>query len=335
MEQLRIGILGASRIATRALIEPAQAAGARVVVVAARDRERAEAYAQEHGIERVADSYQDVIDDPEVEAVYNPLANGLHAPWNLVAIAAGKHVLSEKPFASNADEAAEVRDAAQRAGVHAVEAFHYTYHPVMRRLHEVMASGEVGDLRSVETMTAIPAPGPDDPRWSLPLAGGALMDLGCYNLRAMRELAPYAGGEPALVGARAGERQGAPGVDEWIDAEFAFPSGATGLMRCNMSAADPEISLHVTGTRGQVIVPSFVVPHWDPRVMIHTPEGERIDELSPRTSYAYQLDAFTTLVREGVPVPTDGDDAVVNMQLIDACYRAAGFEPRPRSPRIA
>jgi predicted dehydrogenase len=335
MEQLRIGILGASRIATRALIEPANAAGARLVVVAARDRDRAEAYAQQHRVERVADSYHDVIADPEVEAIYNPLANGLHGPWNLAAIAAGKHVLSEKPFASNAEEAAEVRDAAQRAGVHAVEAFHYTYHPLLRRLHDVMSSGELGELRSVETITAIPAPSANDPRWSPELAGGALMDLGCYSLRAVRELAPYAGGEPTLVGARGGERDGAPGVDEWIDAELVFPSGATGFARCNMNAADANMSMRVVATRGEAMLPSFAVPHRDPRLVIRTDNGERTEDLGARPSYAYQLDAFTTLVREGVPLPTNSDDAVVNMQLIDACYRAAGFEPRPRSPRVA
>lgn len=114
-EPLRIGILGAARISGASLIGPARATGHRVVAVAARDRSRAEAYAAEHGVERVAESYAELIADPEVEVVYNPLANGLHGPWNLAALAAGKHVLSEKPSASNAEEAAEVREAAAKA----------------------------------------------------------------------------------------------------------------------------------------------------------------------------------------------------------------------------
>src|SRR5256885_15028547 len=134
-EPLRIGVLGAARISERAIVPAAQETGTRLVAVAARDRDRAEAFAEAHGVERVLDSYADVIADPEVEAIYNPLANGLHAPWNLAAVQAGKHVLSEKPFASNAEEAVEVRDAAEAAGVVVLEGFHYLFHPVTQRLH--------------------------------------------------------------------------------------------------------------------------------------------------------------------------------------------------------
>src|SRR5215207_1053797 len=115
-EPLRIGVLGAARIAELAIVKPARATGTRLVAIAARDRARAAAYAAEHGVERALASYADVLADPEVEVVYNPLPNVLHGPWNLAAIAAGKHVLSEKPFASTAGEAAEVRAAAQAAG---------------------------------------------------------------------------------------------------------------------------------------------------------------------------------------------------------------------------
>ncbi|HEV3463343.1 MAG TPA: Gfo/Idh/MocA family oxidoreductase, partial [Actinomycetota bacterium] len=107
-EPLRIGVLGAARIAALAIVDPARTTGDRLVAVAARDRRRAEAFAASHGVERVLDTYADVVTDPEVEVVYNPLANGLHGPWNLAAIAAGKHVLTEKPSASNAEEAREV-----------------------------------------------------------------------------------------------------------------------------------------------------------------------------------------------------------------------------------
>lgn len=129
-EPLRIGILGAARIAERALVTPALAGGHRLVAVAARDRDRARAFADAHGVERVVDSYAALLADPEVEVVYNPLANGLHGPWNLAALNAGKHVLSEKPSASNAEEAAEVRDAAEKSGTVFMEAFHYLFHPV-------------------------------------------------------------------------------------------------------------------------------------------------------------------------------------------------------------
>ncbi|WP_330324222.1 Gfo/Idh/MocA family protein [Streptomyces pseudovenezuelae] len=329
-EPLRIGVLGAARISASSLIGPARATGHRVVAVAARDRARAEAYAAEHGVERVAGSYAELIADPEVEVVYNPLANGLHGPWNLAALAAGKHVLSEKPSASNAEEAAEVREAAAKAGTVFMEAFHYLFHPVTRRLHEVLASGEIGELRHVETMVAIPAPAASDPRWSLPLAGGAVMDLGCYSLHALRVLAPWAGGAPRLVSARGGERAGTPGVDEWLDADLAFPGGATGSARCHMAYDRLEMSCRIIGSRGEVLAPNFVLPHTDDRVVVRTADGERTERLGTRSSYTYQLEAFADRVRGGAPLPLDPDDAVSTMTLIDTAYRAAGFEPRPR-----
>ncbi|MGW3141576.1 Gfo/Idh/MocA family protein [Streptomyces sp. NPDC001139] len=330
-EPLRIGVLGAARITERALVDPARAAGHRLVAVAARDRSRAEAFAARHGVERVAGSYADLLADPEVEVVYNPLANGLHGPWNLAALAAGKHVLTEKPSASNAEEAAEVREAAAKSGTVFMEGFHYLFHPVTRRLHELLDSGELGELRRVETLVAIPAPEDGDPRWSLSLAGGAVMDLGCYSLHAQRMLAPWAGGAPSLVSARGGERAGVPGVDEWLDAELAFPGGATGSARCHMAYDGLEMSCRIIGTKGEASAPNFILPHLDDRVVVRTADGERTEHLGTRSSYAYQLEAFAARVREGTPVPLDADDAVATMTLVDACYRAAGLPPRPRS----
>ncbi|MET7683844.1 Gfo/Idh/MocA family oxidoreductase [Streptomyces sp. NPDC005423] len=332
-EPLRIGVLGAARITGSSLAGPARTTGHRLVAVAARDRSRAESFAAAHRVERVVGSYADLLADPEVEVVYNPLANGLHGPWNLAALSAGKHVLSEKPSASNAEEAAAVREAAGRAGTVFMEAFHYLFHPVTRRLHEVLASGELGELRHVETLVAIPAPPETDPRWSLELAGGAVMDLGCYGLHAQRMLAPWAGGPPRAVAARGGERAGAPGVDEWLDADLVFPSGATGTARCHMAHHELVMSCRITGTRGEATAPNFVLPHLDDRVVVRTTDGERTERLGRRSSYTYQLESFAARLRGGAPLPMGPDDAVRTMTLIDECYRLAGFEPRPsRSP---
>ena len=153
-EPLRVGILGAARIAQLAIVKPAHATGTRLVTVAARDRRRAEAFAAEHGVERATDSYAAVLADPEVELVYNPLPNSLHGPWNLAAVQAGKHVLSEKPFASTAEEAAEVRAAAEVAGMTVVEGFHYLFHPVMQRLFALLDVGELGELQRVDALIA-------------------------------------------------------------------------------------------------------------------------------------------------------------------------------------
>ncbi|MFJ5303443.1 Gfo/Idh/MocA family protein [Streptomyces sp. NPDC088350] len=329
-EPLRIGVLGAARITENSLIGPARMTGHRIVAVAARDRSRAEAYAAAHRVERVADSYADLLADPEVEVVYNPLANGLHGPWNLAALAAGKHVLSEKPSASNAEEAAEVREAAAKSGTVFMEAFHYLFHPVTRRLHELLASGELGELRHIETLVAIQSPSDTDPRWSLDLAGGAVMDLGCYSLHAQRMLAPWAGGAPRLVSARGGERAGAPGVDEWLDADLAFPSGATGSARCHMAYDKLEMSCRIIGSRGEAFAPNFVLPQLDDRIVVRTTDGARTERLGRRSSYTYQLEAFAARLREGAPLPLGPDDAVATMTLIDEAYRGAGFAPRPR-----
>jgi predicted dehydrogenase len=329
MEPLRIGILGAARISGRAIVEPAKLTGARLVAVAARDAGRAETFAAEHGIERVHASYQDLLDDPEVEAVYNPLANGLHGPWNLKALAAGKHVLTEKPSASNAAEAAQVRDAVRSSGLVFMEAFHYAYHPVMRRLQELLAKGELGELQHIEATMVMPPPPEDDPRWSLPLAGGAVMDVGCYALHAQRMFAPYAGGAPKLVSARAGERKRLPGVDEWLNADLEFPTGATGAVRTSMAAENVEFSLKVIGSRGEAFAPFYVLPQNDDRVTVTTKEDTWVEHLGTRTSYTYQLEAFAAAIRDGAPVLTDAEDALATMELIDACYVAAGMTPRP------
>jgi predicted dehydrogenase len=329
VEPLRVGVLGAARIAEMAIVKPARITGTRLVTVAARDRRRAEAFAAKHGVERGVDSYDAVLADPEVEVVYNPLPNALHGPWNLAAVEAGKHVLSEKPFASNADQAAQVRDAGHKAGVTVVEGFHYLFHPVMQRLFTVLDDGELGDLVRVEALVAMPEPEDGDPRWSFDLAGGALMDLGCYGLHAHRALGRWAGGEPTVQGARAKERAGAPGVDEWLQADLLFPSGATGSVHCSMIHPAFEMTLQVEGTRGGAVVHDFVEPHKDDRVTVRTGSDSRTEHYGTRSSYIYQLEALTMALRGGTPMPTDSDDAVATARLIDRCFCAAGLPLRP------
>lgn len=334
MEPLRIGVLGAARICESAIVLPARATGARLVAVAARQRARAEEFAEQAGVERVLDSYQAVLDDPEVEAVYNPLPNGLHGPWNARAIAAGKHVLSEKPFASNAAEAAEIRAQCRDTSLVVAEAFHYLYHPVMARLLQIVVAGEIGELRRVEaTMTGHTPEG--DPRWDLALAGGSLMDLGCYSLHAVRTLGRFAGGAPVLTSVEGAERSGHPEVDEWVTAELTYPNGITGVSHCNMAANIDEFRLRLIGTKGQATAENFVKPQEDDRVTVVTTGGpgpqRRVERLGSKPTYTYQLEAFSRAVRHGIPLLTDLDDAVANMELIDACYAGLGFGPRPRS----
>jgi predicted dehydrogenase len=318
---LRIGVLGASRIAEISIVGPAHDLGHRLVAVAARDPVRAQAFAEKYGVERVVASYADVINDPEVDVVYNPLANALHAPWNLAAVAAGKPVLTEKPFARNRGEALRVAQAADNAGVPVVEGFHYLFHPVTRRALELAGDGTLGDITHVEVRMAMPAPADGDPRWSLDLAGGALMDLGCYGLHVLRRL-----GHPSVV--RAHGKEHSPGVDAWCDVEVAFPSGATGLSANSMVADEYHFTLQIVGTKGDVLVHNFIKPNEDDRVTVRTPKGRTVERLGTRTSYTYQLEAFAAHVLHGAPLPLDTADAVENMAFVDAAYRAAGMDPR-------
>ena len=327
---LRIGVLGASRIAESAIVGPATELGCRLVAVAARDRSRAEVFAEKYGVERVLDGYQAVIDDPEVDVVYNPLANSLHAPWNLAAIAAGKPVLSEKPFARNQSEARLVAEAADAAGVTVLEGFHYFFHPVARRAFALAADGTIGAITHVEVRMAMPMPGDDDPRWSLGLAGGALMDLGCYGMHVMRSLGrlamPGIEGRPSVVRAHAEERT--PGVDAWCDVEIGFPGGATGLSAHSMVGDDYSFTIRIVGTAGDLLVHDFIKPNEDDRLTINTPAGACVERLGTRTSYTYQLEAFAAHVEHGTPLPFGTADAVANMALVDSAYRAAGMQPR-------
>jgi predicted dehydrogenase len=318
---LRIGVLGASRIAEQAIVGPAHELGHRLVAVAARDPHRAQLFAEKHGVERVLASYHEVVNDPEVDVVYNPLANSLHAPWNLAAVAAGKPVLTEKPFARDRAEAQRVADAADAAGVTVMEGFHYLFHPVTRRALGLAVDGTIGEMHHVEVRMAMPAPEASDPRWSFEMAGGALMDLGCYGLHIMRRL-----GHPSIIRAHAKERTA--GVDEWCDIELGFPGGATGLSANTIVASDHSFTLRIVGTKGDVLVHNFIKPHEDDRLTIRTPKGVRVERHGTRTSYSFQLEAFAAHVRYGAPLPIDLADSVENMAYVDAAYRAAGMSPR-------
>lgn len=331
MEPLRIGVLGAARISDAAIVRPAHETGSRLVAVAARDAHRAQEFADASGIERVLADYQDVIDDPEVEVVYNPLPNGLHGPWNLRAIAAGKHVLTEKPYASNVSEAREVRDAAAAAGVHVVEAFHYRYHPVMHRMLDIAGSGEIGDVVYLESRMMMPPPVAGDPRWVGALAGGSLMDVGCYAVHGIRDFAPLLGGEPVAVRGRAGSLPAHPDVDAWLAGDLEFPNGTIGHLESSMTHGEWDFSLRVVGTLGEVFAPAFVLPQTDDRVVVTVGTDQRVENPGTRSTYAYQLEAMARLVRNGAPMPTDGDDAVRTMETIDALYALAGRAPHPVS----
>jgi predicted dehydrogenase len=324
MAPVRIGVLGAARIAPAAVIRPARHVDeAEVVVVAARDRSRAEAFATKHGVPRVVDSYDELVRDPGIDAVYNPLPNGLHGRWTIAALAAGKHVLCEKPFTANADEARTVA-AAVPAGTVVMEAFHYRYHPVFMRAKQLLDQGAIGSVRHVETALCFPLPMFKDIRYQLDLAGGATMDAGCYAIHMARHLA---GTEPEVVSARAKLRS--PGVDRAMQAELRFGSGATGRVTCSMwSSRLLRVGFRVTGDAGELRVFNPAGPNIYNRLSVRGPGGRAVEHLSRRPTYEFQLEAFCRAVAGGEPPITGVDDAIANMEVIDAVYRRAGLEPR-------
>src|SRR5215471_12062575 len=180
---VRFGTLGAAQITPNALIKPSlELRDAAIVAVAARNRKRAEDFAAAHRIERVHDTYQQVIDDPEVEAIYNPLPNSHHCEWTIAALRAGKHVLCEKPLASNAAEAEQMATVARETGCFLGEAFHYRYHPFAARIREIIGSGMLGRLCHLEGNFSVPVVSENNIRFDWSLAGGCTMDMGCYPL---------------------------------------------------------------------------------------------------------------------------------------------------------
>ena len=327
-EHVRIGILGAARIAPRALVDPAKDNPDVVVAaVAARDASRAQAFAAKHNIARVHDDYAKLIADPDVDAIYNPLPNGLHGKWTRAAIEAGKHVLCEKTFTANAAEAREIAELAATSDRVVMEAFHYRYHPLALRIEEIIASGELGTLQRVEATLCFPLPMFSDIRYNYSLAGGATMDAGCYTVHMVRI---FGGSTPEVVSAQA--KLHGPEIDRAMTAELRFAGGHTGRIRCSMwSRRLLDISAKVVGDQGELSVLNPAVPQLFHRLSVRTANDNRVERFGRRASYAYQLDAFAAAVLRGTPFPTTPQDAIENMTVIDAIYRKAGLPLRQPS----
>jgi predicted dehydrogenase len=325
MAPLRIGVLGAARITPMALIRPAQSVPeARVTAVAARDRKRASRFAAKHHIETVHDTYEALIADPNVDAIYNPLPNGLHTQWNLAALAVGKHVLCEKPLSANAAEAGEVAAAAQRSGKVVMEAFHYRYHPLAERMKAIVASGELGKVRRVETWMCFPLPFFSNIRYRYDLAGGSLMDQGCYAIHLARLLG---GGEPEVVSAKA--KLHGPDVDRAMVAELRFPGGHTARVESSMwSTTVVRMAARVEGEAGELRVFNPYLPQMWHRFAVRVNGRKRLEHFPGPGTYEHQLRRFCAVINEGATNLTPPSDSIANMRVIDGIYRAAGLKLR-------
>jgi xylose dehydrogenase (NAD/NADP) len=313
---LKWGILSTANI-NQAILQGASASGdAEVVAVASRDGERARRYADAHGIPCAHGSYEALLADPEVEAVYNPLPNALHHPWTLTALRAGKHVLCEKPYTRRPAEVAEAFDLAGREGLVLSEAFMYRYHPQTVRLAELVAGGAIGELRMMHAAFSWRCDDPTDIRLDPDLDGGALMDVGAYCVSAARLLA----GEPVSVTAQ--QQTSERDVDLQLAGTLAFEGGALCHFDASFAVSARSV-LELAGSEGTIRVgdPWHI---WNPGLTLHPHGGEPQEiAIAPADSYRLELEQMAAAVR-GEPTTLLGRaDAEGQARAIAALYEAA------------
>jgi predicted dehydrogenase len=322
---IRIGVLGAAAIVPEALTRPARSMPeAQIVAIAARDPKRAEAFARQHHIPHVHQTYKDLLADPDIDAIYNPLPNSLHAEWTIRALQAGKHVLCEKPFASNAHEADEMARTARETGLVLSEAFAYRYHPLTARVKDIISSGELGKVQHIEAQFCFLLPSPNNIRFKYELAGGALMDCGCYPVSLIRFLAEA---EPNVE--RAEARLFAPQVDHKMSADLSFADGRTAHLVCDMLSPRLFRSLlKIEGDAGKLRVINPYHPHWFNWLSVRSRNGSHSEHVRGENVYALQLRAFIKAIRGEIELNTNPVDAIGNMRVIDSIYEKAGLRQR-------
>ena len=311
---MRWGVLSTARITEKLL-----RSGSRqdFVAVASRSEERARAYAAEHGIARAHGSYEALLEDPEVEAVYVPLPNSMHVEWSIRALQAGKHVLCEKPMSRRPEEVERAFAVAEREGLVLAEAFMWRHHPQLRRARELIAQGAIGRLRLVRAAFSFPLADPDDVRLQGGLDGGALMDVGCYCVSGCRALA---GAEPERVSAQ--QTIGGDGVDVVLAGTLRFPGDVLGVLDCGL-ALDNRDELEAVGDEGSL----FLDDPWHGReaiIEMRRADGkaERVD-VGEASAYALELADFEAAARGEADPLLGREDALGQARTIAALYRSA------------
>jgi D-xylose 1-dehydrogenase (NADP+, D-xylono-1,5-lactone-forming) len=317
---LRWGLLSTARINDKLL----DSRGAEFVAVASRDARRAAEYAREKGLARAHGSYEDLLADPDVDAIYNSLPNSLHVPWSIRALEAGKHVLCEKPMSRHPADVERAFDVAEREGLVLAEAFMWRHHPQLARARELIAGGAIGTLLLLRASFSYPTPAASNVRMQRELDGGGLMDVGCYCISGCRALA---GAEPERV---YGEQVlGGDGVDVGFAATLRFPGDVLAALDCGMSFAERD-ELEAVGSEGSL----FLDDPWHGReaVIEHRRDGnvERIDP-GAANSYALELADFEAAVAGERPPLLGRDDALGQARTIAALYRSAE-EAAPVTP---
>jgi xylose dehydrogenase (NAD/NADP) len=310
-EAVRWGLLSTARI-NEAILEGAhQSERTRVVAVASRDQARAEEYARERGLDRAYGSYEMLLEDDEIDVVYNSLPNSLHVEWSVRALEAGKHVLCEKPMDRRVEAVGRAFDTADRVGRLLMEAFMYRHHPQSKKAAELVRGGAIGELRQLRSLFSFTLADEADVRMSRELDGGALMDLGCYCISMQRLLA----GEPELVFGR--QRLGGRGVDVGFVGVLEFPGEVFGEFHCGFDLPEGN-GLEAIGSKGKLVVPDPIRCR-DPHVEV---DGERID-VEDVNRYYLQVENFSLAVRGEAEPLLGRDDALGQVRVIEALYRSA------------
>jgi xylose dehydrogenase (NAD/NADP) len=311
---VRVGILSTARI-NRLVIAPARESDkVEITAVASRDAARAAAYAREWDIPQAYGSYEELLADPEIDAIYNPLPNSMHVDWSIRGLEAGKHVLCEKPLSRHPEDVERAFDVAEREGLVLTEAFMYRHNPQTARLVELVHGGAVGDVRVVRAAFSFTITDEANIRLAADLEGGALMDVGCYCVSGSRLIA----GEPLRVyGTGVWER----GVDTAFTGTLEFPGDVIAQFDCGFRLPNRD-ELEVLGTEGSLFLDD---PWhcWQPVIEVRR-EGdvERI-ELEPVDSYRLELENLADAIRGEGELRLGRDDAVHQARAIDALYRSA------------
>jgi predicted dehydrogenase len=324
--KLRIGILSTADIAVRKVV-PGMRRATRVEVaaIASRDGALARSVADQLDIARAYDSYEALLEDPDLDAVYIPLPNHLHAEWTIAAVRAGKHVLCEKPLAMTAADAERMADAARDAGVLLMEAFMYRLHPSWRAVQDLVESGRIGRLMAVQSWFSYFNDDPANIRNMRAFGGGALYDIGCYNVNLSRTLF---GREPDHISSTI-IRDPATGVDVLTSAILAFGDGVASFTCSTRTETDQRV--HIFGTTGRISVGiPFNIPPDRPTEVSVTAGGDppvapdtKILTFPAADPYGVEADAFAATILDGGSLPYGPDDAIANLRVIEAIFAAA------------
>jgi xylose dehydrogenase (NAD/NADP) len=331
--KLRWGILGCAGIAVRAVM-PAirQSETGEIAAVASRELEKAQSVADQFNISKAYDSYEALLQDRDIDAVYIPLPNHLHREWTIRAAEAGKHILCEKPLALTAAEAEEMAEACAKAGVRLAEAFMYRHHPRMDRMMEIVRSREIGEIRAIRgAFTFNNAGDRKNIRYRNEWGGGSLYDVGCYPLSAARLIL---GTEPEAVTVHALFSPEHDHVDMMASGLAEFPGGIGLTFDCGMWA-DFRQTLEIVGSDGRIVIPhAFLTGEDNAGFTVSGRDGERSEQAEGLNSYQLQIDDFARTVWDQQPQRFPPDDAIRNMRLLDACLRSAKERTRVSiSPR--